>query len=87
MSRLLHDRPPSVIVLDLELPRIDGFAFRTVQLQSPSLREIPTIAFTALTDPSRLPRFGFNAVVPKRPGFDALMSTLAAVCPPPPAGR
>jgi len=83
MSRLLHEPPPSVIVLDLELPRIDGFAFRTVQLQSPSLREIPTIAFTALNDPAKLPRFGFSAVISKRPGFDALITTLAAVCPPP----
>jgi CheY-like chemotaxis protein len=82
LSRLLHDAPFSVIVLDLELPRIDGFSFRAVQLQSPALREIPTIAFTSVRDPEKLPRFDFDAVIPKGTAFEPLMSTLAAVCPP-----
>jgi CheY-like chemotaxis protein len=81
LSRVLRDPPPSVIVLDLELPRIDGFSFRTVQLQSPTLREIPTIAFTGVRDLSKLPRFDFDAVIPKGTAFEPLMSTLAAVCP------
>jgi len=82
LSRLLHDAPFSVIVLDLELPRIDGFCFRTVQLQSPTLREIPTIAFTSVRDPAKLPRFDFHAVIPKGTAFEPLMATLAAICPP-----
>lgn len=82
LSRLLRDPPFSVIVLDLELPRIDGFSFRTVQLQSPTLREIPTIAFTSVRDTAKLPRFDFDAVIPKGTAFEPLMSTLAAVCPP-----
>jgi CheY-like chemotaxis protein len=81
LSRLLRGPPPSVIVLDLELPRIDGFSFRTVQLQSPTLREIPTIAFTSLRDSTKLPRFNFHAVIPKGTAFEPLMATLKAVCP------
>jgi CheY-like chemotaxis protein len=82
LSKLLHEQAFSVIVLDLELPRIDGFSFRTVQLQSPTLREIPTIAFTSVRDPAKLPRFDFHAVIPKGTAFEPLMTTLAAVCPP-----
>ena len=82
LSRLLRDPPFSVIVLDLELPHIDGFSFRTVQLQSPTLREIPTIAFTSVRDTTKLPRFDFHAVIPKGTALEPLMATLAAVCPP-----
>jgi len=81
LSRVLRDPPPSVIVLDLELPRIDGLAFRTVQLQSPTLRKIPTIAFTSVRDLSKLPRFDFDAVIPNGTALEPLMTTLAAVCP------
>lgn len=82
LSKLLHEPPFAVIVLDLELPRVDGFSFRAVQLQSPALREIPTIAFTSVRDPAKLPRFDFAAVIPKGTAFEPLMSTLAAFCPP-----
>lgn len=38
---------PSAILLDLKMPRCDGYEFRLRQLADPRLREIPTIVFTA----------------------------------------
>ena len=44
----LHDPlPPSVIVLDLMLPVMDGFEFRVRQLEDPALASIPVIVLSA----------------------------------------
>ena len=83
LARLLHEPPPALIVLDICMPRIDGFSFRTVQLQTSLVRDIPTIALTSLTEP-RVNNFGFDAVVPKRATFDGLIEAITALCPPAP---
>lgn len=38
---------PDVIVLDLHMPGMDGWDFRTAQLNEPSLAEIPTLIISA----------------------------------------
>jgi CheY-like chemotaxis protein len=38
---------PALILLDLMMPVMDGYEFRTVQLADPKLAEIPTIAVSA----------------------------------------
>jgi CheY-like chemotaxis protein len=38
---------PDVIVLDLHMPGMDGWDFRTAQLNEPSLAEIPTLILSA----------------------------------------
>lgn len=45
---LLRSEPhPSVIVLDLMLPVMDGWDFRHEQLRDPALRDIPVVVITA----------------------------------------
>ncbi|HEY7474068.1 MAG TPA: response regulator [Vicinamibacterales bacterium] len=39
---------PSVILLDLMMPVMDGYEFRARQLQDPTLRRIPVICVTAV---------------------------------------
>jgi CheY-like chemotaxis protein len=36
----------SMVLLDLSMPEMDGFAFRDLQLEDPDLSEIPTIVLT-----------------------------------------
>ena len=43
----LRQETPDVILLDLKMPRCDGYYFRVRQLADPRLREIPTVVFTA----------------------------------------
>ena len=43
-----HERP-SAIVLDLQMPVMDGIAFRTALLDDPVLAEIPVIVLTGRT--------------------------------------
>ena len=38
---------PSVIVLDLTMPRMDGWDFRQAQVADPNLKDIPVIVATA----------------------------------------
>ena len=38
---------PSLILLDLTMPGMDGLAFRTEQLKNPELAAIPVLVFTA----------------------------------------
>ncbi len=45
--QLLTNVTPSVILLDLAMPRMDGGEFRELQLRSPTLATIPTIVMSA----------------------------------------
>jgi CheY-like chemotaxis protein len=40
----------SLIILDLCMPRIDGYAFRAAQMADPHLAAIPVVIFTATAD-------------------------------------
>ena len=42
---------PSAILLDLQMPKMDGAEFRRRQLRDPGIAEIPVVAFTG--DPGR----------------------------------
>lgn len=45
-----HEKP-ALIVLDLKMPRLDGWRFRERQCGDPTLAAIPVIAITAVQDP------------------------------------
>src|SRR4051794_18313064 len=45
--RLAAKFRPALIVLDLQMPKMSGFAFRTWQLAQPRLADIPVIVLTA----------------------------------------
>jgi CheY-like chemotaxis protein len=72
---------PSAIILDIALPRMSGIAFREVQLQSPALRDIPTIVVSATSKRLDLESLRFAAIVPKPAPFDKLAEALAKLCP------
>ena len=42
---------PDLILLDLMMPVLDGYAFRKEQKKDPSLASIPIVVMTAATDP------------------------------------
>ena len=46
--RLLREGlDPCLIIMDLMMPEVDGFAFRATQVADPRLADIPTIVLTA----------------------------------------
>jgi CheY-like chemotaxis protein len=53
LARLRAPEPPALVVLDLMLPVMDGFEFRTRQMQQPELAEIPVIVLSGGGDLDR----------------------------------
>ena len=49
LERLRAGPPPELIILDLMMPGMDGWEFRTIQRADPELRSIPVLAISADT--------------------------------------
>jgi CheY-like chemotaxis protein len=47
LTRLQGGRPPRVILLDLMMPVMDGWEFRTAQQRDPKLARIPVVVISA----------------------------------------
>jgi CheY-like chemotaxis protein len=72
---------PSVIVLDLNMPVMDGWQFRAKQILDPRLADIPVIVLTARGDADRQARsLGVAAALSKPVDLDRLHEALAAHC-------
>ena len=59
---------PSVVILDLQMPRLDGYATAAALKRMPGLDRTPIIALTPAitqTAPERLSRAGFSAYLVK----------------------
>lgn len=80
LRRLEREPLPSLILLDIMLPRMDGATFRRRQLQSPILREVPTVAITATPDVSELRALGFSDILKKPVSFERLTETIETLC-------
>lgn len=46
------ERPPSLILLDLMMPVMDGWQFRIEQLKDPKLAGIPVVILSAMASPA-----------------------------------
>jgi len=70
--------PPHAIVLDLMMPTMDGWQFRSRQREDPNLAAIPVIVVTAVPPPASMP--GVVAVMPKPLDFDRFLWVLRENC-------
>jgi two-component system, chemotaxis family, chemotaxis protein CheY len=70
---------PLVILLDIAMPRMDGWDFRTVQLADPALKDVPVAIVTAagFSDGTIRGQFGDVAVLRKPPSPGLLLATVA----------
>ena len=73
---------PSLILLDLSMPGMDGRAFRVEQTKDLALREIATVVLTgSLVDREALGReLGGVRVVAKPVGYDQLLALVGQYC-------
>lgn len=72
---------PSVIILDLMMPVMDGRDFRTIQLSDERLRAIPTILLTAHAKPAdAMNGMGDIIFLAKPVDLDRLLDTVALAC-------
>jgi CheY-like chemotaxis protein len=79
-------RQPDLILCDLRMPRMDGFALAKRVRRELRWRRVPLVAVTALTAPGDYDRTleaGFSAHLEKPINFDLLLSTIRRLLPPP----
>jgi CheY-like chemotaxis protein len=81
---LAANPPPDVILLDLKMPQLDGYAFRARQVSDARLRDIPTLVFTADANVQSLdePLLHGAPVVRKSADFAQLAAQLDAATRP-----
>lgn len=76
---------PCLILLDLLMPRKDGFQFRSEQLENPRLAKIPTIAYSGIYTGSNLREkaaaLGITTVLEKPVDYDGLLDLIEKHCP------
>lgn len=77
---------PDLILLDLVMPVMDGWAFREEQRKTPELAAIPTVVLSAThpTDGPGLRTLGADAVLSKPVRMERLIGALRAVLKSPP---
>jgi CheY-like chemotaxis protein len=65
---------PAVIILDLWMPRMNGFEFRSAQLASPDTADIPVVVVTAAgVAPNEMAALGLAYVLHKPADLDILL--------------
>ena len=88
----LHGRPPyddsatsprpSLLLLDLNMPKIDGRQALAAIKRDPNLRRIPVVVLTtskAEEDICRTYDLGVNSFITKPPSFDSLVASMRAI--------
>lgn len=68
---------PALVLLDLMMPRMDGFQFREEQLKVPAWAEIPVVVLTAQPRPAATySHFGAAAYLMKPVGVATVMAAV-----------
>jgi CheY-like chemotaxis protein len=75
---------PSVILLDLMMPVMDGETFRRHQQRQPALKDIPVVCLSAQHDaPAIARRLGVRECLVKPFDLDHVIASVRRHCPPP----
>jgi CheY-like chemotaxis protein len=81
LSLARREPQPCVILLDLTLPRMDGYEFRCQQRADPAIAGIPVVAVSGMDDLARRALLlQVPAYVQKPPDIEQLMATLERLC-------
>jgi two-component system, OmpR family, response regulator CpxR len=81
LAKLRGGAAPCVILLDLMMPIMDGFAFRDEQLRDPELAHIPVVVFSGIADPqAHAGRLRANAYMQIPGEIGSLLAALEQHC-------
>ena len=76
----MEHRLPSVVLLDIQMPVMDGWTFRARQLDSPALAKVPVVAVTAWSEPAEVRQRLQIACLSKPVDFDLLLGAVSRAC-------
>jgi CheY-like chemotaxis protein len=71
--------PPHVILLDMMMPRMDGWTFRRIQEADPALADIPVVVMSAAPRDRLVPAHP-AAILQKPLDYDRLLQVVRAHC-------
>ena len=80
LRRLESEPAPSVILLDLMMPVMDGWTFRNEQARRPGVSEIPVWVFSATGDAHDAARMNAAGYFAKPVDVSRLLNTLETCC-------
>jgi CheY-like chemotaxis protein len=81
LEKLRRRRPPCIVLLDLIMPEMDGWALRRSMLAEPALARVPVVVLSAVADIHEQAR-SLNAVdyLRKPVDFNRLYDIVATYC-------
>jgi CheY-like chemotaxis protein len=81
LDRLRGGRRPSLILLDLTMPVMNGWQFRAEQREDPELSRIPVIVLSAGQDlPAQMPVLGLQDYIRKPIRLESLLESVERLC-------
>jgi len=78
--KALADDHPSIIILDLMMPVMNGWQFRVAQQSDPELSQIPVVVVTAAGPRDDIPAISADGWLSKPVDFDRLLATIGPLC-------
>lgn len=85
LSYLAHDEPPALILLDIMMPVMDGYAFRAAQRANPDLSAIPVVVLSAGEKSERVTAMQPAGFLKKPFNIAALLALVSKYCGEPPS--
>jgi CheY-like chemotaxis protein len=79
MNYLGQSRPPRLVIMDMQMPQMDGSQFRAAMLQDPRLAQVPVVVVTAY-EPSVANNLSVSKVFRKPLDIEALVNTVRQYC-------
>lgn len=75
---LQNDGNPDLILIDLMMPVMDGYSFRTEQLKNPIWSKIPTVVMSAEANAKeKMKNFNITAFLSKPVELETILKTVA----------
>ena len=76
----MRQRRPCMVLLDLQMPRMDGWQFREQQLLDPHLAKVPVVCITAFIEPHVVSRALGVRCLTKPADFPSVLREVHAIC-------
>jgi CheY-like chemotaxis protein len=76
----MRERLPCMVLLDIQMPLMNGWEFREEQLKDPILARVPVVCLTALFNPEDVVRKLGVPCLAKPADFPSVMHEVEAAC-------